>query len=162
MLRETDREFVELCALLPGRFSLCLCSPSICVLAINWWIERILYHVRVFFVSDQLMLASLCTLLESKKDYSIVSRSCLCFHPLQSSVRMRFLSYRCLFVDACVYVAILDDLLSSGQLAGSITGSRTDKAQFVPDIYSRAQNEWVEAFYAQNGYLGELLPLLYV
>lgn len=25
---------------------------------------------------------------------------------------------------------------------------------YIPDIYTRAQNEWVDSFYRQNGYLG--------
>ena len=25
---------------------------------------------------------------------------------------------------------------------------------YIPDIYTKAQNEWVDSFYRQNGYLG--------
>lgn len=42
-----------------------------------------------------------------------------------------------------------------GRLAGTITGGRQDKATYVPDIYTKSQNDWVDAFYKQNGYLGE-------
>ena len=42
------------------------------------------------------------------------------------------------------------------KLAGSITGGRqVNKAIYVPDIYARSQNEWVDNFLRQNGYLGQ-------
>ena len=54
-----------------------------------------------------------------------------------------------------VLTAILDDLLKQGRLSGSVSGGRQDKSVFYPDIYTRAQNQWLDSFYAQNGYLGE-------
>ena len=51
--------------------------------------------------------------------------------------------------------AILDDLLKQGRLSGSVSSGRQDKSVFYPDIYTRAQNQWLDSFYAQNGYLGE-------
>ena len=50
--------------------------------------------------------------------------------------------------------------MSSGRLAGSVSGGTQDKAQYVPDIYTQAQNQWIDAFYKQNGYFGELYFLL--
>ncbi|XP_023930232.1 E3 UFM1-protein ligase 1 [Lingula anatina] len=52
-----------------------------------------------------------------------------------------------------LFYTILEDLVSSGRLAGSISGGRQDKASYIPDIYTRSQTEWVDAFYKQNGYL---------
>ncbi|XP_005093191.2 E3 UFM1-protein ligase 1 [Aplysia californica] len=52
-----------------------------------------------------------------------------------------------------LFHTILEELLSSGRLAGGVMGSRQDKSQFLPDIYTRAQHEWVDSFYRQNGYL---------
>ena len=53
------------------------------------------------------------------------------------------------------YPAILDDLVSSGRLSGSVSGGRQDKTVYVPTIYTEAQNQWVDNFFAQNGYLGK-------
>ena len=49
---------------------------------------------------------------------------------------------------------VLEELVHSGRLAGGISGGRQDQAQYIPDIYVRSQNEWVNNFYKQNGYLG--------
>jgi hypothetical protein len=54
---------------------------------------------------------------------------------------------------ALFFLAVINDLIEQGRLSGAIQG-RHDKANFVPDIYSRTQNAWVDAFYQQNGYLG--------
>ncbi|KAK7133527.1 hypothetical protein R3I94_015416 [Phoxinus phoxinus] len=54
--------------------------------------------------------------------------------------------------------SVLEELVSSGRLKGSVTGGRQDKAIYVPDIYSKAQSTWVESFLKQNGYL-EFEPL---
>jgi hypothetical protein len=56
---------------------------------------------------------------------------------------------------------VINDLIEQGRLSGTIQG-RQDKANFVPDIYSRTQNAWVDAFYQQNGYLGKFLCLYVV
>jgi len=45
--------------------------------------------------------------------------------------------------------------VTSGRLAGSLTGGHHDKAMYIPDIYIKAQNDWVDNFYKQNGYLGK-------
>ena len=53
------------------------------------------------------------------------------------------------------YTEIVHELVSSGRLAGSMVGGRQDKTLFVPDIYTKAQNEYVDNFLKQNGYLGK-------
>lgn len=62
-----------------------------------------------------------------------------------------------LAVIKCTYcmfaVAVLQELISSGQLAGSLRG-RMDKAVYVPNIYTRMQNAWIDSFLASSGYLG--------
>ncbi|KAI8499223.1 E3 UFM1-protein ligase 1 [Branchiostoma belcheri] len=52
-----------------------------------------------------------------------------------------------------LFYTVLEKLVSDGQLAGSITGGRQDKALYVPDIYNKTQMKWVDNFYSQNGYL---------
>ncbi|GFR97363.1 E3 UFM1-protein ligase 1-like [Elysia marginata] len=52
-----------------------------------------------------------------------------------------------------LFHTILEDLISSKRLAGSVSGSRQDKSQFLPEIYTRAQSEWIDSFYKQNDYL---------
>ncbi|XP_078504358.1 E3 UFM1-protein ligase 1 [Lissotriton helveticus] len=49
--------------------------------------------------------------------------------------------------------SVLGELVNSGRLKGAVVGGRQDKAVFVPDIYSRTQSSWVDAFFRQNGYL---------
>ncbi|XP_069017785.1 E3 UFM1-protein ligase 1 [Embiotoca jacksoni] len=49
--------------------------------------------------------------------------------------------------------SVLEELVNSGRLRGSVVGGRQDKAVFIPDIYSRTQNAWVDSFLQQNGYL---------
>ena len=56
---------------------------------------------------------------------------------------------------------ILENLISSKRLAGSISGGRQDKALYVPDIYTKSQTEWVDNFYTQNGYLGRIMAKLF-
>ncbi|RMC13213.1 hypothetical protein DUI87_10747 [Hirundo rustica rustica] len=51
------------------------------------------------------------------------------------------------------YTSLLEELVNSGRLKGTVVGGRQDKAVFVPDIYSRTQNKWVDSFFKQNGYL---------
>lgn len=45
--------------------------------------------------------------------------------------------------------------MQSGRLQGSVVGGRQDKAVYIPDIYARTQNAWVDSFLQQNGYLGK-------
>lgn len=47
----------------------------------------------------------------------------------------------------------MHELITSGQLAGILHGV-ADKAVYIPDIYTRTQNKWVDNFLASNGYLG--------
>ncbi|KAJ3607144.1 hypothetical protein NHX12_026658 [Muraenolepis orangiensis] len=49
--------------------------------------------------------------------------------------------------------SVLEELVSSGRLQGSVVGGRQDQAVYIPDIYSRTQNTWVDNFLQQNGYL---------
>ncbi|XP_073672653.1 E3 UFM1-protein ligase 1 [Garra rufa] len=49
--------------------------------------------------------------------------------------------------------SVLGELVNSGRLKGSVVGGRQDKAVYIPDIYSKAQNTWVDSFLKQNGYL---------
>ncbi|KAB5533346.1 hypothetical protein PHYPO_G00130670 [Pangasianodon hypophthalmus] len=49
--------------------------------------------------------------------------------------------------------SLLEELVNSGRVLGSVVGGRQDKAVFVPDVYCRAQNAWVESFLTHNAYL---------
>uniref|UniRef100_A0A8C5SZS9 E3 UFM1-protein ligase 1 n=1 Tax=Malurus cyaneus samueli TaxID=2593467 RepID=A0A8C5SZS9_9PASS len=49
--------------------------------------------------------------------------------------------------------SLLEELVNAGRLKGTVVGGRQDKAVFIPDIYSRTQNNWVDSFFKQNGYL---------
>ncbi|XP_003922971.1 E3 UFM1-protein ligase 1 [Saimiri boliviensis] len=49
--------------------------------------------------------------------------------------------------------SVLEELVNSGRLRGTVVGGRQDKAVFIPDIYSRTQSTWVDSFLRQNGYL---------
>uniref|UniRef100_A0A8C6PAR3 E3 UFM1-protein ligase 1 n=1 Tax=Nothobranchius furzeri TaxID=105023 RepID=A0A8C6PAR3_NOTFU len=49
--------------------------------------------------------------------------------------------------------SVLEELVISGRLKGSVVGGRQDKAVYIPDIYARTQNSWVDSFLQQNGYL---------
>ncbi|KAK1889189.1 E3 UFM1-protein ligase 1 [Dissostichus eleginoides] len=49
--------------------------------------------------------------------------------------------------------SVLEELVNTGRLKGSVVGGRQDKAVYIPDIYSKTQNAWVDAFLKQNGYL---------
>jgi hypothetical protein len=52
-----------------------------------------------------------------------------------------------------LFHSIMESLISSGRLSGSLTGGRQETAVYVPNIYTKSQNDWVDAFYKQNGYL---------
>ena len=56
-----------------------------------------------------------------------------------------------------IFVGILEELITLGRLAGTLAGGRQDKASYIPDIYTQSQNEWVDNFYKQNGYLGNIV-----
>ncbi|XP_041832091.1 E3 UFM1-protein ligase 1-like [Melanotaenia boesemani] len=49
--------------------------------------------------------------------------------------------------------SVLEELVNTGRLKGSVVGGRQDKAVYIPDIYAKTQNAWVDAFLQQNGYL---------
>lgn len=49
--------------------------------------------------------------------------------------------------------SFLEEFITNGRLNGAVIGGRQDKAVYVPDIYSRTQNNWVDSFYKQNSYL---------
>lgn len=51
-----------------------------------------------------------------------------------------------------LFFSILEEMVHTSQLKGSLVG-RQEKMMYIPDIYTRAQNEWVDSFYRQNGYL---------
>lgn len=53
---------------------------------------------------------------------------------------------------AKLFHSVLNDLVLTGQLLGSIHG-RTDKAVYIPEIHIKLQNSWVDSFLASNGYL---------
>ncbi|XP_068433813.1 E3 UFM1-protein ligase 1 [Clinocottus analis] len=49
--------------------------------------------------------------------------------------------------------SVLEELVNTGRLKGSVVGGRQDKAMYIPDIYAKTQNSWVDSFLQQNGYL---------
>lgn len=49
--------------------------------------------------------------------------------------------------------SVLEELVNTGRLKGTVVGGRQDKAVYIPDIYSKTQNAWVDSFLQQNGYL---------
>ncbi|XP_051265853.1 E3 UFM1-protein ligase 1 [Dicentrarchus labrax] len=49
--------------------------------------------------------------------------------------------------------SVLEELVNTGRLKGSVVGGRQDKAVYIPDIYAKTQNTWVDSFLKQNGYL---------
>lgn len=49
--------------------------------------------------------------------------------------------------------SVLEELVNTGRLKGTVMGGRQDKAVYIPDIYSKTQNSWVDSFLKQNGYL---------
>ncbi|XP_075939736.1 E3 UFM1-protein ligase 1 [Anarhichas minor] len=49
--------------------------------------------------------------------------------------------------------SVLEELVNTGRLRGSVVGGRQDKAMYIPDIYAKTQNAWVDSFLQQNGYL---------
>ncbi|XP_012676876.1 E3 UFM1-protein ligase 1 [Clupea harengus] len=49
--------------------------------------------------------------------------------------------------------SVLEELVNSGRVKGTVVGGRQDKAVYIPDIYSKTQSNWVDSFLKQNGYL---------
>jgi hypothetical protein len=53
---------------------------------------------------------------------------------------------------------IFSELLSDGQIKGNVQGGKQDmSATFIPQFYVKAQEQYVESFFKQNGYIGELI-----
>ncbi|XP_042907673.1 E3 UFM1-protein ligase 1 [Parasteatoda tepidariorum] len=52
-----------------------------------------------------------------------------------------------------LFYCVVEDLINEGRLAGSISGGRSERAIYVPDIYAKSQNEYIDSFFKQNGYL---------
>ncbi|XP_054715916.1 E3 UFM1-protein ligase 1-like [Uloborus diversus] len=52
-----------------------------------------------------------------------------------------------------LFYHVAEDLIKEGRLAASISGGRSERSIFLPDVYAKSQNEWVDSFYNQNGYL---------
>ena len=50
---------------------------------------------------------------------------------------------------------MLHELVSTSQLSGIVHG-HSDKALYIPNIYTQMQNQWVDNFLASNGYLGKV------
>ncbi|XP_077488736.1 UFM1 specific ligase 1 [Amblyomma americanum] len=56
------------------------------------------------------------------------------------------------FPDKLLY-GMIEELLKEGRLSGTLVGGRSERASYVPDLYSRSQSNWVDASYRQNGFL---------
>ncbi|XP_046474910.1 E3 UFM1-protein ligase 1 homolog [Neodiprion pinetum] len=52
-----------------------------------------------------------------------------------------------------IFSSILDNLQEMRQVPGVVTGKQGGNGIYVPSIYSKSQNDWVDNFYKQNGYL---------
>ncbi|XP_076648226.1 UFM1 specific ligase 1 [Halictus rubicundus] len=52
-----------------------------------------------------------------------------------------------------IFFSITDSLQETKQIPGVVAGRQGIKSFYIPTIYSKSQNEWVENFYKQNGYL---------
>ncbi|XP_077276531.1 UFM1 specific ligase 1 [Temnothorax americanus] len=52
-----------------------------------------------------------------------------------------------------IFFPILDSLQEVKQVPGVVTGKQSGNSIYIPTVYSKSQNEWVENFYKQNGYL---------
>lgn len=46
------------------------------------------------------------------------------------------------------------------QIPGVVAGKQGTNSLYIPTIYSKSQNEWLNNFYKQNGYLGLYYILL--
>lgn len=52
-----------------------------------------------------------------------------------------------------LFFSLAEDMCKSGELAGNLTGGHSERALYMPDVYAKAQSQYVEHFYKQNGYL---------
>ncbi|XP_054272372.1 E3 UFM1-protein ligase 1 homolog [Macrosteles quadrilineatus] len=51
------------------------------------------------------------------------------------------------------FFSVIDSLLESKEVAGTLTGRQGTAATFIPHVYSKAQSQWATNFYKQNGYI---------
>ena len=52
-----------------------------------------------------------------------------------------------------IFFSVLESLQEMKEVPGVVAGKQGTNSLYVPTIYSKSQNEWVENFYKQNGYL---------
>ncbi|XP_043593516.1 E3 UFM1-protein ligase 1 homolog [Bombus pyrosoma] len=52
-----------------------------------------------------------------------------------------------------IFFSILDNLQEMKQIPGVVAGKQGTNSLYIPTIYSKSQNEWLNNFYKQNGYL---------
>jgi hypothetical protein len=59
------------------------------------------------------------------------------------------------------FAAIIGNLTEMKQVPGVITGKQqSGSSMYIPAIYSKSQNDWVNSFYKQNGYLGMIKSII--
>lgn len=51
-------------------------------------------------------------------------------------------------------LALFEELLKLKQVPGVLSGKQVSNSMYVPSVYSKSQSDWVDQFYAQNGFLG--------
>nr|XP_032834329.1 E3 UFM1-protein ligase 1 isoform X2 [Petromyzon marinus] len=52
-----------------------------------------------------------------------------------------------------LFYTMLEELVKAGRLKGSLVGGRREHSVFVPQLYARTQNQWVDNFLSLNGFL---------
>ncbi|CAN0287053.1 unnamed protein product [Lampetra fluviatilis] len=52
-----------------------------------------------------------------------------------------------------LFYTVLEELVKAGRLKGSLVGGRREHSVFVPQLYARTQNQWVDNFLSLNGFL---------
>ncbi|XP_066999780.1 E3 UFM1-protein ligase 1 homolog [Anabrus simplex] len=52
-----------------------------------------------------------------------------------------------------LFFSVIESLLEMRQVPGVVTGKQGSNSIYVPSIYSKSQNEYVNSFYRTNGYL---------
>ncbi|XP_069679850.1 E3 UFM1-protein ligase 1 homolog [Periplaneta americana] len=88
---------------------------------------------------------------------SYVARNRACIRGALAAV-MRPISIATLLsqcgVEERLFYSIIDNLMEMKQVPGVITGKQqSGGSMYIPTIYSKSQNDWVNSFYKQNGYL---------
>ncbi|XP_055357185.1 E3 UFM1-protein ligase 1-like [Paramacrobiotus metropolitanus] len=67
--------------------------------------------------------------------------------PIQGLIKQHNLNDR-------ITALVVEELVSLGEVSGTLSGQgRKDKASFVPNVYSNAQNTWVKDFLSSNAYV---------